>query len=134
MHNSLYSDSSLYEHIRAFYMDAFPHAREYKSIYFLNFLLRRERCKGALQEIDGKIVFTENGHHWINTNFNDKKFLAEIAEDSNAFNLWLIEEGYVRNGIATKLLVNSPHLYQGQQFDIKGKIDKENKIELTVKR
>lgn len=134
MLNPFYIDSVLYEHIRAFYMDAFPHAREYKSIYFLNFLLRRESCKGALQEIDGKIVFTENGQHWINSKFNDKKFLAEIAEDSNAFNLWLIEEGYVKNGIATKLLVNSIRFYPPQQIDIKGKIDKENKIELTVKK
>ncbi|EMT6382320.1 hypothetical protein WMR60_000807 [Providencia rettgeri] len=112
MLNSFYSANGLYEHLRAFYMDTFPHAREYKCIFFLNFLLRSEKCSGILQDENGKLIFIEKEHHWINTYFNDPEFLATIAEDSNAFNHWLLEEGYIRGGVATKLLVNSTSLYK----------------------
>ncbi|SUC17988.1 Uncharacterised protein [Proteus mirabilis] len=117
MHNSFYSANGLYEHLRAFYMDSFPHARKYNCINFLNFLLRSEKCSGILQDEDRKLVFIEKEHHWINSYFNDAEFLAKIAEDSNAFNHWLLEEGYIRNGVATKLLVNSTSLYKSQPVD-----------------
>ncbi|MEY0665560.1 hypothetical protein AB7281_23355 [Providencia rettgeri] len=110
MLNSFYSANGLYKCLRDFYMDSFPHAREYKSIFFLNFLLRSEQCSGILQDDDGKLVFIEKENHWINTYFNDPEFLAAIAEDSNALNHWLLEESYIRDGVATKLLVNSKSL------------------------
>ncbi|EPL6464859.1 hypothetical protein N4P46_000965 [Proteus mirabilis] len=116
MLNSFYDEHTLYEHLRSFYIDSFPHARKYNCIFFLNFLLRSEKCNGIVQD-DGKLTFIEKEHHWINTYFNDSEFLAAIAEDSNAFNHWLLEEGYIRNGVATKLLVNSKSLYKSQPVD-----------------
>ncbi|EAZ6862599.1 hypothetical protein CE345_20745 [Salmonella enterica] len=105
MKNEQYDYNELYELLRAYYIDTFPYPHEFKAIYFLNFLSRKERCKGIFYDENNTLAFKEDGLHWMNDKFNDTEFVAKIALDSETFNNWLTDEGYIKNNTATDKFV-----------------------------
>lgn len=122
MKNEIYSINGIYDMVRNYYMDNFPHTVGFKAVDVINFYLHTFNKSAIVEKIEDDYVlnnpnptkadndpFTQ-GLVSINIKFetylSHKNGMIKIFQDVNALHQWLTVSGFINDGIATEKMLS----------------------------
>jgi len=123
MNNELYNINGVYGIIRKYYITHFPHKLEFWALDSINHHLKEHNNTAQIIKKEGAYVFSNPnpyqksqdsfsnslsiGTQNLESYLSDSEGLKNLFQDINALYTWLVEYGFIKDGIATeKLLAN----------------------------
>ncbi|MEI3777107.1 hypothetical protein [Pectobacterium brasiliense] len=122
MRNSLYNINGIYSIIRKYYIDNFPYKIEFRAEDVLNYHIQSKNENAYIVQNGTEYEFKNPTPYQLSDDTFARSFETEIvsleeylAEENNlvsifndvhTFNNWLVDSGFIKNGVATeKMLV-----------------------------
>ncbi|MCA6924719.1 hypothetical protein [Pectobacterium versatile] len=122
MRNSLYNINGIYSIIREYYIANFPYKIEFKAEDVLNAHIQSKNENACIVQNGTKYEFQnptpyqlsneafarsfETGIVYLEEYLAEENNLVSIFNDLHIFNSWLVDSGFIKNGVATeKMLV-----------------------------
>ena len=121
MHNELYNINGVYELIRKYYVFNFPHKVEFQAVNAINHFVKSYNAEAVIKKDGDVYVFINTkpyqrssdpfanslGIHTeqLERYLSDDSGIRKLFQDVNALHLWLVDNNFIKNNLATEKLL-----------------------------